>query len=121
PILKLRVAGGLYGRKSGSGWYAYEDGKRVEPARPEPPGARPQSVWVSPRDPSASAKATALLQRLGAQIETGDSPSAGALCIVTPTSGDCTSEIVEQKLDRQRTVALDTFFNIDKHRTLMVP
>lgn len=121
PILKLRVAGGLYGRKTGAGWYAYEDGKRVEPARPEPPAARPASAWVSPRDPSASAKAKALLQRLGAQIETGDSPSVGALCIVTPTSGDCTSEIVQQKLDPKRTVALDTFFNIDKHRTLMVP
>ena len=120
-ILKLRVAGGLYGRKTGAGWYAYEDGKRVEPAHPEPPNARPASVWVSPRDPSASAKAAALMQRLGARIEDGDKPSAGALCIVTPTAGDCTSEIVQQGLDRSRTVALDTFFNVDKHRTLMVP
>jgi 3-hydroxybutyryl-CoA dehydrogenase len=120
PILKLRAAGGLYGQKSGAGWYAYEDGKRQEPPRPQPPAAGPASVWVSPRHPAASAKARTLLQRLGARLEDGDFPSPEALCIVTPTSGDCTSEIVQQGLDRERTVALDTSFNFEKHRTLML-
>lgn len=120
PTLKLRVAGGLYGQKTGAGWYAYENGKRLEPSRPEAPPDRPATVWVSPRHSAASAKAIRLLQRLGASLEEGEEPSAQALCIVTPTSGDCTSEIVQQGLDSKRTVALDTSFNFEKHRTLMV-
>lgn len=120
PTLKLRVAGGLYGQKTGAGWYAYENGKRVEPPRPEAPPDRPAAVWVSPRHEAAAAKARGLLLRLGARLENGDEPSAEALCIVTPVSGDCTSEIVQQGLDLRRTVALDTSFNFEKYRTLMV-
>jgi len=121
PELKLRVAGGLYGQKTGAGWYTYQDGKRQEPPRPEAPAARPVSVWVSPRHPAASAAARTLLQRLGARLEDGEGPSAEALCIVTPTSGDCTSEIVQQGLEHRRSVALDTSFNFEKYRTLMLP
>ena len=121
PVLKQRVDAGLYGRKIGGGWYEYRDGQRIEPAIAPPPVARPDAVWISPREPEASAKAIALLQRLGAHLEDGDAPSANALCIVTPTSSDCTNEIVQQELDGRRTVALDTAFAFDKHRTLMVP
>ena len=31
PLSALRSAGGLYGQKTGQGWYQYKDGKRIEP------------------------------------------------------------------------------------------
>ncbi len=120
PILKLRIDGGLYGRKTGAGWYTYNDGQRQLPPPPAIPEDRPASVWVSPRAPDASAKAISLLQRLGANLEQANVPGPDALCIVTPTSGDCASEIVQQELDRTRTIALDTAFDFERHRTLMV-
>ena len=49
-ILRLRVDAGLYGQKSGSGWYDYKDGKKVAPA----PVRRPQSR----RDPFGCGRAT---------------------------------------------------------------
>ena len=36
----LRVAGGLLGRKSGAGWFQYDDGKAVMPPAPPAPPAR---------------------------------------------------------------------------------
>ena len=120
PILRQRVEAGLYGQKTGAGWYAYADGKRQEPPPRPAPAARPRSVWVSRREEAAAAAARGLLAKLGARLEEGGTPSPEALCIVTPTCRDCTTEIVQQGLDRRRAVALDTMFNFDKHRTLMV-
>ena len=50
PISALRVAGGLYGRKTGGGWYDYKNGEKVEPLLAVAPSARPKSVWVRPSD-----------------------------------------------------------------------
>src|SRR5438046_10348405 len=47
PVTGQRVAAGLLGRKSGSGFYRYENGKQEEIPEPPAPAARPASVWVS--------------------------------------------------------------------------
>ena len=47
----LRVAGGLLGRKTGAGWYSYEDGKAVEPPVARLRRRRGRSpVWVRPSE-----------------------------------------------------------------------
>jgi hypothetical protein len=60
-----------------------------------------------------------LLQKLGAPVESGATPSAGALILVTPVGGDATSAATEQGLDPKRTVAVDTLFPMVKRRTIM--
>ena len=62
---------------------------------------------------------TALLTKLGANIETGAKPSAKALILVTPVGKDTTSCAVEEGLDPKRTVAVDTLFPMVKRRTIM--
>jgi 3-hydroxybutyryl-CoA dehydrogenase len=121
PITAVRLAGGLLGRKSGEGFYAYVDGQKQVPAEPPAP-ALPADlrVWVSRHSSQGYARATALLASLGATV--CDKPEDGALCIVTPYGQDVSTCVAQQGLDAARTVGLDTLheFAPTRRRTLML-
>lgn len=122
PITTVRLAGGLIGRKAGEGFYKYVDGQKQVPAEPPVP-ALPQGlkVWVSPRHAEGYARATALLEKLGAPLVSGSTPAADALIIVTPFGEDVSTTASAQGLDPARCVGLDTLHAFDKakRRTLM--
>jgi 3-hydroxybutyryl-CoA dehydrogenase len=122
PLSALRSAGGLLGQKTGTGWYAYKDGKKVEPPAASTPAARPQSVWVRPstNHPELQAPLIEIFKQSGVAVETGDAPSAKALIVVTPIGYDLTTAIVDLKLDATRSVAVDVLFGMKGPRTLMV-
>src|SRR5439155_6615500 len=54
-LVAPRVAAGLFGRKSGEGWYRYDaDGKKVMPVpRPASPLQSGTRVWLDPQAPDA--------------------------------------------------------------------
>lgn len=114
-----RLAGGLLGRKSGRGFYAYAEGKQQPLPQPPAPSARPDRVWVSPARPQLAAPLRALVQKLGGTLDESQSPQDGALCIVTPLGEDATACAAREGLDASRTVAIDALFGLDKRRTLM--
>ncbi len=118
----LRVAGGLLGAKSGSGWYSHKDGKRVEPPLAPVPPKSDVPVWVHPSPSHADLQAPLieLLKKSGATVETGDAPSKRALRLITPIGYDVTTAIHELKLEPERTVAVDVLFGLKGPRTLMV-
>lgn len=123
PLGTLRVAAGLYGRKSNGGFYQYSNGKKLEsPLVPVPAFDSLPSVWVSQAHPHGHAIATAWLRQLGATIQEGEQPDADSLIVVTPYGEDVATAIAEQSLDPQRTVGLDTFgaLSPQRHRTIMV-
>jgi 3-hydroxybutyryl-CoA dehydrogenase len=106
-ITAQRLAGGVVGRKSGEGFYRYVDGKAQVPAEPETPKvAQLPPVWVSTRA-ARRAELYQLLKDLGAQIETGQSPSMQALTLVAPLGFDVTTVAVVERLDPARTVGID--------------
>jgi 3-hydroxybutyryl-CoA dehydrogenase len=118
PIARQRVAAGLLGRKTGRGFYTYENDRMVlPPAEPaeEKPGRRPVSVWVAP----GADDLAGLVMRLGTVPERGASPSADALCLIAPMGNDATAETIRLGLDARRVVAVDTLFGLDRRRTLM--
>jgi len=109
-ITAQRLAGGIFGKKVGEGFYKYVDGKAQMPAEPPVPQVENMPpVWVSPRA-TRRLELLQLLKDLGAQIETGASPSPAALTIVAPLGFDITTIAVVERLDPARTVGIDMLF-----------
>jgi len=106
-ITAQRLAAGVVGRKSGEGFYRYQDNRAQIPAEAAPPqlDALPP-VWVSPRA-ARRAELLQLLKDLGARIETGQTPSEQALILVAPLGFDVTTMAVVEHLDPTRTVGID--------------
>lgn len=122
PITALRMAGGLLGRKTGEGFYRYEDGQKITPAEAEVP-AFPEGlkVWLAPYHSTGHRRAAALLRSLGVELITSEEAPRDALIVVTPFGQDTASVVAEYQLDGSRTVALDTFFGLEagKRRVIM--
>jgi 3-hydroxybutyryl-CoA dehydrogenase len=119
PLLLQRKIAGLLGRKTGRGFYEYVDGAMQPVPPPAAPPAKPQLVWISQRHPDAYSKVLHLVTALGAKIDAGLRPTDDSLCIVTPLGSDATTAAVEEHLDPMRTVAIDAWFGVASHRTLM--
>jgi 3-hydroxybutyryl-CoA dehydrogenase len=106
-IAAQRLAGGVLGRKTGDGFYRYADGKaQVPPEPPVPQLAELPPVWISTRA-ARRAELYQLLKDLGAKVETGQTASLHALCLVAPLGFDVTTVAVVERLDPARTVGID--------------
>jgi len=119
----VRVAAGLYGRKSDGGFYQYTNGKRHEsPMKEVPAFEKLPAVWVSPEHPHGQSIATTWLKNMNVALQTGSEPDDDCLIVVTPYGEDVATVVERQKLDPERTVAVDTFgaMSPQRHRTLMV-
>ncbi len=119
-LIRPRIAAGLFGRKSGAGWYEYDE--RGKPRTAEAgAAARPLAdglkLWVDPD--AAQCEAVAALAR-EAGVSPVAEPSAADLQLIQPWGEDATGCCVRQGLDASRTVALDPLPGLDKRRTLML-
>ncbi len=122
PLSALRAAGGLYGQKTNAGWYAYKDGKRIEPEIAPAPKPLPQSVWVRPSADHGDliAPLVDLCKKSGVVVEASAQPSKTALVLLGQIGYDLTTAIQDLRLDAARTVAVDVLFGLKGPRTLMV-
>ncbi len=128
-ITAQRLAGGVLGRKTKAGFYDYSDGKQqvagintaqsaielIAIKKNEWP-----AVWVSP-NAARRVPLLELLHKLGAKIETGQSPSLHALTIVAPLGWDVTTVAVFERYDPARTVGIDMLIDdvVTKRRVIM--
>jgi 3-hydroxybutyryl-CoA dehydrogenase len=118
PLTRQRSIGGLHGRKTGRGFYVYEDNKKVTPPEPAAPTELPEAVWISNAEPEGRAM---LVEALGESvaIDDGKAPSTKSLCLFTPLGKDTTSCAVAESIEAERCFAVDTLFGLDGRRTLM--
>ena len=121
PITAVRVAGGLLGRKTGAGFYAYPDGQKQLPEEVKVPQLPAKlSAWVAPYHSTGHRRAAALLRELGVETITSETPPKDALIVVTPYGEDTATVVAEYQLDGRRTVALDTFFGLEQGKRRVV-
>lgn len=119
-IAAQRVAAGLLGRKTGQGFYRYEDGQKIEQPEVEPETViinRP--FWLDSHDDEVRSNVSAALSAAGITLEDTNVPSPEAICLVAPLGEDCTNALARQALPAERTVAVDCFVDWDKRRVIM--
>lgn len=119
-LVPTRLAAGLLGRKTGQGFYRYQDGREVEESQIKPSRvdiSRP--FWLDCRDKAMREKIATVLAIAGAALEQGEQPSSNAICLVTPLGEDASSAISRKQLPVLRSLALETFAGFDMRRVLM--
>ncbi|MEL7935871.1 3-hydroxyacyl-CoA dehydrogenase [Pseudomonas delhiensis] len=122
PLLRQMLAAGHLGRKSGQGFYHYREGQPqaagVAAAVPACESLPP--VWLGVDDEQERPRLLALLERLGARVETGQRPSAAALCLLAPLGDDASQAAQRFAVDPARVVALDVLADLQRLRCLML-
>jgi 3-hydroxybutyryl-CoA dehydrogenase len=119
PLAAQRLAGGILGRKSGRGFYDYREGVPVPTERAVVPATLPACVWVSPAISAWCEAVRGIVRKAGVTLETGSSPSADALVVVTPLGTDASTCCVAQGLDPRQVVAVDGLFEMRGQRSVM--
>jgi 3-hydroxybutyryl-CoA dehydrogenase len=117
-LVQPRVAAGLFGRKTGQGWYVYVENKRaeaVERSLPALPGSL--RVWV---DPQADDRDAILQLSSRLPIALVDLPKDADLILVQGWGVDATGYCAANNLDARRCVAIDPLPGFAQHRTLML-
>lgn len=118
-LLPPRIAAGLFGRKTGAGWYRYTDMAAPSEAAPRPvmDVSDLPPFWVDPKASRHDALA-ALVETAGARLTT-DATDADAVLLVQPWGRDTAGVCAVRGLDPARCIAIDPLPPLDRHRTLM--
>ena len=115
PAHKAMVDAGRLGRKTGQGWYRYEDGRVADPPSPD---YRPKGK-ARPVAPATGDKALADLCR-GIGLETCKD-DGGSPVVAAPVGADATDTALALGVDARRLVCIDPMGSHETRVVLMAP
>ena len=120
PLPRRRVAAGLFGRKTGEGFYRYEEARILRPPEPTRPDAPlPAAVWIDGKAAHSTTLAV-LLRRLGVPLDPTPHPAENSLILLAPVGLDGSALCARHGLDASRSLAIDPLFGVESaRRTLM--
>ena len=107
PLTGRRMAAGLLGRKTGEGFYKYQDKKKqgAEVRAPNGRAGRIKSYYLADKKWNAS---KLFIKEMRLQnIRSARSAKTADICVVIPYGKDCTNAALHAKLPPEKTVALD--------------
>jgi 3-hydroxybutyryl-CoA dehydrogenase len=117
PYHESLYAAGRLGRKTGGGWYGYDEkGAKIDAGADHPTSHMPASSVVIMD--THNTKLMSLVNADGAKMLAADDGKSPIL--VAPIGKDCTTTAVELGLDPKRTVAVDLTGDVSKRITLMM-
>jgi 3-hydroxybutyryl-CoA dehydrogenase len=118
PLVAPRLAAGLYGRKTGEGWYRYSAQQKLLGERPVTPGIDSQlGVWVDPHADDYE-RLQGLVVEAGMPLQ--DDSAQADILLVQFWGSDVARFCAARDLDASRTVAVDPLSGLDNHCTLML-
>ncbi|MEU8802451.1 3-hydroxyacyl-CoA dehydrogenase [Spirillospora sp. NPDC048819] len=103
---RARMEAGLFGRKTGEGFYKYVDGAKQEPPEVKAPAVEARPVWVHG---DVREELGALLSTSGVEVEAGDEPSGRAVVLVAPFGRSTVETARAEGLPQERTLGVDPF------------
>lgn len=112
-LVAPRVAAGLFGRKTGRGFYTYGESGKIEPAQMPPPPVGKGTVWLG--------QGVGLAERLiagGAQIVA--TPDDADVLLVAPLGDDLSETVRQMGADASRMLGVDLLIPANGRQTLMV-
>jgi 3-hydroxybutyryl-CoA dehydrogenase len=111
-LVPPRVAAGLFGRKTGRGFYSYDGDRKVEPVEPTAPAPVGGRLWLGPE--------VALGDRLALpSVEIVQDPDTADVLLVAPLGDDVSVTVSRLGLDATRTLAVDPLIDAARRQTLM--
>jgi len=122
PDYRLLFESKTLGRKTGQGFYRYDDDKKpiIDP-EPDAPKSMPKKVWLWGHNKTTLKQLTDLANKAGVGIDTGKKPGKGVLALIAPLAEDATTTALSLGIDPLHTVAVDTLFGWETRRTAMAP